>query len=178
MCIAAFLNLNKQKTISEESSWINEYERGLKKTVLKEKFVKPLYDYYCLGNIGFGLCLYSLNTFLYLKSPGWLAGLFGSIIRFLHKGKYELEIVMNLRYNPHDKLALEYGKILYANAKGEYESAVSVLKNVTTRANADWRAVYRSFHLLSQIYKKLGLADEDKRYKGLCLICNPNFPIE
>jgi len=176
VCIVAFLNSGKKKLISEESSWINEYEKGLGKTVLKKEFVKPLYDFYCLGNIGFGLFLYSLNTFLYLKSFDWLAGLFGSMTKLWHKGKYELEIIKNLRYNPRDKLALEYGKILYAEK--EFEGAISVLKNVTMQVNADWRAVYRSFYLLSQIYKKLGLKDEAVRYKGLCLSCNPEFPIE
>ena len=86
------------------------------------------------------------------------------------------QIVKNLRYNPCDKLCLEYGKILYAEK--EYESAISVLQNVTMKVNADWRAVYRSFYLLSQIYKKLGLEDEADQYKGLCRNCNPKFPIE
>ncbi len=176
VCIAAFLNSEKKKSISEESSWIEEYESGLEKTVLKKEFVKPLYEYYCLGNVGSGLLLHSFNTFLYLKSSNWLAGLFGSMIRFWHKGKYELEIVKNLRYKPHDKLCLEYGKILYAEK--EYESAISVLKNVTMEVNADWRAVYRSFYLLSQIYEKLGLPDEANRYKRLYLNCNPKAPMK
>jgi len=176
VCIAAFLNMDKQKEKSEESSWINEYERGLEKTVLKKKYVEPLYEYFCLGNFDFGLFMYSLNTFLYLISPAWLTGLFGSIIRYWHKGKYELEIVKNLRYNPSDKLCLEYGKILYDEKA--YESAISVLKRITTKVNADWRAVYRSFYLLSKIYKNLGLEDDAYRYKELCLRCNPDFPIE
>ena len=176
VCIAAFLNMDKQKEKSEESSWINEYERGLKKTVLKKKYVGPLYKYFCLGNFDFGLFMYSLNTFLYLISPAWLAGLFGSIIRYWHKGKYELEIVKNLRYNPRDKLCLEYGKILYDEKA--YESAISVLKSITTKVNADWRAVYRSFYLLSKIYKNLGLEDDAYRYRELCFRCNPDFPKE
>lgn len=176
VCIVAFLNLDKQKSILEESSWISEYERGLEKTVLKEKFIRPLYNYYCLRKVGVGLFLHSLNTFLYLQSSDWLAGLFGSMIKIWRKGKYELEIVKNLKYNPRDKLCLEYGKILYA--KKEYESAISILKNVTTQMNADWRAVYRSFHLLSQIYKKLGFSDDENRYKGLYLNCNSKASIE
>jgi hypothetical protein len=45
------------------------------------------------------------------------------------------------------------------NAKEEYESAISVLKKAAMQLNADWRAAYRAFHLLSQLYKILGLAD-------------------
>lgn len=175
VCIAAFLNLNKQKPILEESTWLNEYEKGLEKTVLKEKFIKPLHDYYCLGKIGVGLFLHSLNTFLYLKSSDWLAGLFGSMIEFWHREKYELEIIRNLRYDPRDKLCLEYGKILYA--KKDYKAAISVLKSVTTKVNADWRAIYRSFHLLSKIYKELGFSEEENRYKELYLNCNPKASI-
>jgi len=176
VCIAAFLNSENKNTISEESSWIEEYASELEKTVFKKEFVKPLYEYYCLGSFSFGLLIHSFNTFLYLKSSDWLAGLFGSMIRFWHKGKYELEIVKNLRYKPHDKLCLEYGKILYAEK--EYESAISVLKNVTMEVNADWRAIYRSFYLLSQIYKELGLPDEANRYKRLYLNCNPKAPMK
>lgn len=176
VCIAAFLNLNKQESVSEESFWINEYERGQERTILDEKFVKPLYNYYRFRKIELGLFLRSLNTFLYLESPGWLADLFGSMIKFWHKEKYELEIIKNLRYSPRDKLSLEYGKILYA--KQEYENAISVLKNVTTRVNADWRAVYRSFYLLSQIYEKLGLNSYRNRYKELYLRCHSKTSIE
>lgn len=177
VCIAGFVKSGKEESaVEEESSWIEDYEKGLEETVLEEKFVKPLHQYFCFGNLELGLFLHSLNTFLYLKSPDWLAGFVGYMIRFWHKGKYEWEIVKNLKYNPRDKLGLEYGKILYA--RGEYESAISILKNVTTKVNADWRAVYRSFRLLSQICKKLGFEEEEERYKELCLKCNPKFPIE
>lgn len=174
VCIAAFLT-GKQKPVLEESSWIKEYEEGLAKTVLEKKYIEPLYKYFCSGHMEYGLFLDSLSTFLYLRSPAWLAGLFGSMIRLRHKGKYELEIIMNLRYSPHDKLCLEYGKVLYAEK--DYKGAISVLKQVTMKANADWRAIYRSFYLLAQIYNKLGLADEANRYKALGMNCNPKAPI-
>jgi hypothetical protein len=117
-----------------------------------------------------GLVLRSLVTFLYLKSPEWLAGFFGSLIPLWHKDKYELEIIKNFRYSPRDKICLEYAKILCA--KNEYKDAIPVLKGITTGLNADWRAVYRSFKLLSQIYKKLGEKQEEDRYMKLYFNCN------
>lgn len=176
VCMAAFLDPNKKKTVSDELAWITEYEKGLEATVLNENLIKPLYDYFCKGNIKAGFSLSSLGAFLYLKSPDWLAGLFGSLLKFRHKGKYELEIIKNLRYSPRDKVGLEYGKILFA--KEDYKSSASILKDVTTQLNADWRAVYRSFSLLSQIYKKLGLGNEERRYRELYLNCNSRISVK
>ena len=59
----------------------------------------------------------------------------------------------------------------------DYQGAIAVLKNVTQKLNADWRSVYRSFYLLSQIHKESGLIGESERYRNLCLIANPKSPI-
>jgi ubiquinone/menaquinone biosynthesis C-methylase UbiE len=175
VCMAAFINPEKQETESEESSWIREYESGLEKTVLSRRFAEPLYNYFCLKKMDVSLFSRALNTYLYLCSPNWLSKVFGSMIAFWHKEKYEQEIIKNLRYSPHDKLCLEYGKLLHAEKR--YEEAISVLKRVTTKLNADWRAVYRSFWLLSQIYEILGNKNGSDQYKELCLNCNPEFPL-
>jgi hypothetical protein len=83
-----------------------------------------------------------------------------------HDVSSELEIIKNLRYSQRDKVRPEYGRILCA--KENHKNAISILKDVTTKLNADWRAVYRSFRLLSRIYKKLDLPDEE--IQALCLL--------
>ncbi|TSA19770.1 class I SAM-dependent methyltransferase [bacterium] len=176
VCISAYPKLGQNSSVSDESIWIREYERGLEKTVLKRDFIEPLYEHYCHRKTTLALFSHSLITFMYLKSPSWLAGIFGSFLEVLHREKYELEIIKNLRYGPRDKLCLEYGKML--NSVGEHEFAMTVLKSVTTRINADWRSVYRSFHLLSAITSHVGLLDESCRYQTLCVSCNPRFPVE
>ena len=103
-------------------------------------------------------------------------GFFRFLIKLWNKDKHSLEIVKNLRFNPSDKLCLEYSKLLYQ--EGDYHQAIAVLKAVTQKLNADWRAVYRSFALLSIIYRRLGMEEESQRYGKLCLTCNPNYPLD
>jgi hypothetical protein len=176
VCIAAFLDPNKKKLVSEESNWLREYENGHERTILKEKFIKPLYNYYCLGKFETGVIFNSLLVFLYLRSPEWSANFFGSLLPIWYQEKYELEIIKNLRYSPRDKLCLEYGKILAAQK--DDQNAIHILKSITTRLNADWRAVYRSFRVLAQIYRKLGLKDQEEHYMRLYYICNSKAPRE
>ena len=81
------------------------------------------------------------------------------------------EIIKNLKYNPPDKLGLELGKILFHS--GELKEAVNVLEEIVQKINADWRCVYRSFHLLNQIYTKIGNVKKADKYKKLCYDANP-----
>tara|TARA_B100000929_G_scaffold195772_1_gene155277 strand:- start:301 stop:684 length:384 start_codon:yes stop_codon:yes gene_type:complete len=92
-----------------------------------------------------------------------------------HQNKYAIEIIKNWRYNPSDKIALEYGKLL--KEEGNLEEALIVLNKITTKLNADWRAVYRSFHLLSKIYDLQSQKDKAKKYRELCLRSNHKFPV-
>ena len=93
-----------------------------------------------------------------------------------YDSKYALEIVKNWRYSPCDKIALEYGKLLMS--EGNLEKALDVLKSVTTKLNADWRSVYRSFHLISKIYVSKNDSDKANNYRQLCLKSNPKYPVE
>ena len=58
------------------------------------------------------------------------------------------------------------------------ENALDVLKSVTTKLNADWRSVYRSFHLISKIYVSKNDSDKANNYRQLCLKSNPKYPVE
>ena len=176
VCICAIPGSGEEESVSSELSWVRDYEGGLVKTVLRKEYIEPLYEVFCLRKTGLRGPLFCLNTLLYIRSPNWLAGLFRSLTKIWLDDQYALEIVKNLRFNPEDKLRLEYGRMLYHEQK--YEEAISVLKAVTQKVNADWRSVYRSFYLLSQAYRKIGLTEESERYQALCLTCNPNFPLE
>jgi len=176
VCVCALVGSGKEKPVSDESSWVRDYEGGLANTVLKKEYMESLYEVVCLRKTRLRVSLFCLNTLLYLHSPNWLSGLFRFLTKIWLDDKYALEIVKNLRFNPEDKLRLEYGKILYHEQ--DYEGAIAVLKAVTQKVNADWRSVYRSFYLLSRVYDKIDLAEESERYKALCLTCNPNFPLE
>lgn len=176
VAVCALMGKDKNKSILDESSWIQDYELGLMKTIMNRRYIEPLYKFFHLRKIDLQNPLFFLNAFLYIRSPNRLSGLFRYLIRVWFNNKYALEIIKNLRFNPEDKLCLEYGKILYKEQ--DYKGAISILKDITQKLNADWRSVYRSFYLLSQIYKEIGVIGESERYKNLCLIANPKFPIE
>ena len=93
-----------------------------------------------------------------------------------YNSKYALEIVKNWRYSPSDKIALEYGKLL--KHEKHLDQALKVLKGVTTKLNADWRSVYRSFHLISKIYVEQNKSAEAAKYRELCFNCNPKYSID
>ncbi len=174
VAICALAGKDDNTLMSNESESIANYELGLMKTVLDRRFIEPLYKVFHLREKYFPTSIFVLNSLLYVRSSNWLSGLFWSINKVWLKNESALEIVKNLKYNPEDKLCLEYGKILYKEQ--DYEKAISVLKDITHKVNADWRSVYRSFCLLSKIYRELGQEREAERYKELCLISNSKFP--
>ena len=90
-------------------------------------------------------------------------------------GELELEILKNLRYSPEDKIALELGKIL--ESEGKLTDALVVLRQISSRLNADWRSAYRSFFLISKIFQAMDRHVEADRYLKLCLTCNPRYPV-
>lgn len=174
LCVLA--DKDKSNLFFDESSWIKNYEFGLMKTVLDRRYIEPLYKLFHLGKISFKNPLFFLCILLYIRFPKQLSGLFRRLTKIWLSDKYALEIIKNLRFSPEDKLCLEYGKILYHEQ--DYKGAISILKGITQKLNADWRSVYRSFYLLSRIYKDMGMAEESERYKNLCLIGNSKFPIK
>ena len=109
-------------------------------------------------------------------SNGENAYVIKDLLQAPHNGKYAIEIIQNWRYSPSDKISLEYGKLL--KSEGKLDEALNVLKGITSKLNADWRSVYRSFHLISLIYLKLGKKSESNKYKELCLMANYKFPVD
>ena len=90
------------------------------------------------------------------------------------KGPHAREILKNCVYVPQDKLTVEYAKDLIAGE--EYAAAVTLLKGLTSRLNADWRSVFRAFCLLAWSHRVLGDSAEAARYSELCISANAMFP--
>ena len=59
------------------------------------------------------------------------------------------EIMQNIHYAPEDLCNLEYGKLLLS--EGNTREAVTALKRITQKLNADWWAAHRAFRLLDRI---------------------------
>ena len=150
--------------------YIQNYERSMVETIIPKKHILPLYEQYCLQkNI-----IPSNITKKIMSHINWNDGAITSLKKHF-KNEYEIEIIKNLRFNPEDKIAFEYAKILYVQQ--EYEKSIKVLKAIIQKQNADWRSVYRSFYLLAKTYQKLGKPNEYKHYKNLCKTCHPNFSL-
>ena len=174
VCISATLSQEENTLNSNEEDWIMEYEKGLQREVLPRSLLEPLYKIFCLQENGVELSghVKSIHTYLTSNDNPLLSEL---LLPVENKGKYALEIVKNWKYKPSDKIALEYGKLL--KNENDLNGALDVLMEVTTTLNADWRSVYRSFHLIFSIYVQQENTPLADKYQNLCLQSNPKYPI-
>ena len=175
VCITAMVNQCNKDDCLNEKDWIMKYEYGLRNTILKRSLMQPLYKFFLQNKFSVDCFGKSIFVLLYILSPAVFSNALLKIMSFLSYGEYELEILKNLRYAPKDKIALEFGKIL--ESEGKSSEALTVLKQISSKINADWRSVYRSYFLISKIYgsqKEYGKRD---RYLSLCLTCNPKYPM-
>ncbi|HYR89069.1 MAG TPA: class I SAM-dependent methyltransferase [Terriglobia bacterium] len=154
-----------QPAAAKES--LAEYERGLLDP-LDRSSVEPLYRHFVLAEKDIDWTSETVLIRDYITS-----GTTANLPNYQTPNKRE--IIKNLRWNPVDKIGLEYGKILFS--ENRYPEAIVVLQTITQKVNADWRAVYRSFYLLSEIYLRLGNKRERLRYRALCAKCHPLFPL-
>lgn len=164
----------KGKKIKRKNLLVKElenYERGLVETILDAKIIKQLYYHFHFKTKIYHPSSLFKKLIKYIKES---RGELKPLLRYF-KNNHEIEIVRNIRFNHLDKIALEYGKILYHQRR--YNEAIEVLQNITQKINADWRAVYRSFYLLAKIYKESGDRINSRRYKNLCTNANPKFPL-
>ena len=176
VCITATVSQQPDFMVKEESEWIDEYEKGLERESLPRTLVGPLYRSLVLNDSSVALVGNLKQIHEYVLSNGEKSGAVKNLLAAPHNGKYAVEIVQNWRYSPCDKISLEYGKLL--KSEGKFDEALNVLKGVTSKLNADWRSVYRSFHLISRIYRELGKKTEADKYKELCLKCNYKYPVD
>jgi hypothetical protein len=156
------------------SDRIVEYESGLLNTLLPSPLIEPLHDHFCQGKAKTGTWAVRW-VMAYIEGPNFLSQRFLlPWIRRRWPGRFEWEIIKNLRYAPADKIALEAAKLRYA--KGDYRGAIETARSITHHLNADWRATYRAFLLISRAYRRLGEREPAKRYEDLCRISNPELP--
>ncbi len=174
VCITAKINSVETHQPFDEKAWISKYEASLQQTILSRKIVLPLYRYFVEKKSPYPMPLKAWLVLRYITAPIWISKLYEKLLRFYAQG-IELEILKNLRYSPADKITLEWGKILYT--EGHLDEALKTLKQISSKLNSDWRAVYRSFFLMSQILKQQGKNTEAERYLNLCNTCNPKYPL-
>ena len=143
--------------------------------ILPRHYLEPLYKVFCLQESEVNLKGNLLNTYQYLTSSEGSRAVERDLLPENYNNKYVLEIVKNWRYCPHEKIGLEYGKLL--KHEGRLDESLKVLKRITTKLNADWRSVYRAFHLISEIYLQQNKSIEANEYRELCLKCNHRYPV-
>ena len=123
----------------DPSLWVQEYEGGLLRTLLPLDVVRALYQAYCLREEGGEMPELAKLASGMISGSGKKQEHARILLQAKVTNSYMFEIYKNLRYAPHDKIALEYGKCLVASRN--YEAGEQVLLRVTRRMNADWRAV-------------------------------------
>lgn len=171
VCITASPSL----AIKDATHWIEDYECGLVRTLLPIKIAYGLYKTYCLNQEKTASSV--VERLVAERTSKMVQRL---INRDALQGKktnlYVLEIFKNMRYAPHDKIALEYGKCLVAS--GKFELGEAVLSHITQRLNADWRSVYRAFCIIAWSCRERGDIVAARRYEDLVRIANPQFPLQ
>jgi hypothetical protein len=151
---------------------IASYERAQQEIVLSRALIEPLYRK--LAGEASNLPFESQIVWRYLIGPTWQARI---LVRWLSRrwrSLNEFEIIKNLRYAPYEKCAFEMAKILYAEK--DFIGAIQVASRIAQRLNADWRAIYRAFVLISRAYRNMDDDANAERYKSLALTANPELP--
>jgi 2-polyprenyl-3-methyl-5-hydroxy-6-metoxy-1,4-benzoquinol methylase len=172
-CLSSVVNPDHDGE-QEVAAWVEKYEGGLICTLLPEKLTRALFQRVCLGQASSDTPWLARILLKSMAASGWRFDFWSWIIRRSMRDRYVLEICRNLRYAPHDKVAIEHGKSLVA--RGCHQEAYQVLIRVTRQLNADWRSVYRAFCLLAWSFREQNDTVAAQRYEDLCRIANPQFP--
>jgi 2-polyprenyl-3-methyl-5-hydroxy-6-metoxy-1,4-benzoquinol methylase len=157
-----------------QTEQILNYESGVLGTLLPATCVRTLFEALCHGSSGIHAPLSDRLLIAYATGPAWLSRILLRYIRRAWRHPFEFEIIKNLRYAPADKTALEMAKVRLA--AGDAGGCIEAARKITGRINADWRATYRAFLLLSFAYRRLGDQVAAKRYEELCRTSNPELP--
>jgi Methyltransferase domain len=157
-----------------QAEQILSYEKGVLGTLLPARPVETWFARLCQGPSGGPVALSDRVVIAYATGPAWLARPLLRYLRRAWRHPFEFEIIKNLRYAPADKIALEMAKLRLA--AGDAAGCIEAARRITGHVNADWRATYRAFLLLSRAYERLGDGAAAKRYAELCRISNPELP--
>jgi len=172
----AFLHAKQGTSTDDLSSKISEYVLEYEKSMLFEPLSPKLNGvftrYYSnKNNVSDRLLLRLLTS----KHPIVFKAIMPTILSHFCETKPQKEIVSNIKFSGRDKILFEVAKIFHRN--GEYQPALAVLNEIVGKPNADWRVTYRAFALMTIIHLKTNDFESARKYKDLCLLANPNFPI-
>lgn len=157
---------------NDEKVWFKKYEDEMTTVTLKKQHIEPIYKkIHRYASVRTRITLPNLLE-IYLCKNNYISRLGYWLLKRIYRKKSEQEIIRNIKYNIKDKITFEYGKILYYEC--DLKSSITVLKSLTQKINSDWRCVYRSFYLLSHIYKRLNLTEESNKYMNLYKLSNPS----
>jgi methyltransferase family protein len=157
-----------------QADQILKYERGVLGTLLPTACAQALFEHLCQDLSSANATLGDRLLIAYATGPVWVSRILLRCIRRAWRHPFEFEIIKNLRYAPADKAALEMAKVRLAT--GDAVGCIEAARKVTGRVNADWRATYRAFLLLSWANRRLGDHGAAKRYEDLCRVSNPELP--
>jgi ubiquinone/menaquinone biosynthesis C-methylase UbiE len=157
-----------------QTEQVLNYEKGVLGTLLPAACIQSLFEALCHNSSRMHAPLSDRLLIAYATGPAWLSRILLRYIRRVWRHPFELEIIKNLRYAPADKTALEMAKTRLA--AGDAVGCIEAARKITGRINADWRATYRAFLLLSFAYRHLGDQVTAKRYEELCRTSNPELP--
>lgn len=90
--------------------------------------------------------------------------------------KEDIQIIKNIKYKRADKIKFELAKSFIQTKN--LKEAIELLLSTTQALNCDWRNSYRSYALLSLIFRELNDSSSEIYFRELCLRANNNFPIE
>lgn len=169
---AACFVARRDKKVEDRRERVSfSYEAGLARTSLPPQTIHYLYKRHCLGRFISAPGQLEACIDAYLAAPELDRVKAWEHVVPLLSGRFEQEIVKNLRYAPRDKIALEMAKEAFAS--GRYSEVISICTTFTTGLNADWRSCYRAFILMAKSARALGDADRFARYVGLTNSAHP-----
>ena len=112
----------------------------------------------------------SLNIINFLEKYKFLQKF---VIFFYNKKIFNREIILNLKYNYEDKINFEKAKFFLKDKK--IYRCVRCLFKIIEKRNSDYRSCYRSYALLSYIYRD---KDQGKIFQDFLANCNNKYPLK
>lgn len=155
-------------------SWILAYETGILTTLIKKNDLNRLINCHRKEEID--------TTKFYDSASDTSPNMMGvkindlpeDVQRLINSFNFEEEILKNIKYAPDDKLSFEIAK--HQINCSELEAAKKTLLSIIRKHNSDWRIVYRSFCLVSLIFKHQNNHMDHDKYRRLCLLSNSGYP--
>lgn len=175
VCMSARVSGKAGPPVDASAELAATYEIGQMTTLLPAGWAHLLYRRAAGENVAIPRRAPGLAAAMrYVFGPEASRGRAWRAVERVVKNQHQREILKNSVFCPLDKLTVEYGKALIAAR--EPAAAATLLKELTSRLNADWRSVFRAFCLLVWAHRALGDSAAATRYGDLCMSANAMFP--